>query len=164
MGEPGVSEFGNYEHGSKYGLWYKIDHSGDLLSIENFRNNVLDGEVKYYDQGRLYCIGHYRGLNPRNKFDTIVVMHPVTQEEQYKVISTDQGALRHGTWQYFDPANGYLVKEEEYQVDELVFRKDYDVAGGADSLARKRHEAQMPHNKKKKALPPAGKKLSYTEH
>ena len=123
MGEPGINEFGNYEHGEKYGMWYKIDDKGDLVAIESFRHDVLDGEVKYYDQGKLYCIGHYRGLNPKNKFDTIVIMHPVTQEEEYRIIPTDNGSLRHGSWKYYDPQNGYLVKEEEYQVDELVYKK-----------------------------------------
>lgn len=162
LGEPGVREFGKYEHGNKLGTWYKIDPKGDLVAIENYRNNVLDGEVKYYDQGRLYCTGHYRGLNTRNAYDTIVVVHPISQEEQYRVISTEQGTLRHGTWQYYDPANGRLLKLEEYQVDELVYRKDY--AAEADSMLRKRHEANMPHNKTNKVVLPAGKKVSYTEY
>ena len=44
MGEEGFTEFGTYEHGIKYGKWYKIDGEGDLLSVETFRNDVLDGE------------------------------------------------------------------------------------------------------------------------
>lgn len=164
MGEPGINEFGKYEHGLKFGAWYKVDHSGDLVAIEHYRNDVLDGEVKYYDQGKLYCIGNYRGLNPRNKFDTIVITHPISHEEEYRVIPTIQGALRHGLWQYFDPGSGRLVKEEEYQVDELVYRKDYDISAKADSILRKKHEARMPHINSKGSAgePPAGKKVSYT--
>ncbi len=164
MGEPGISVFGNYEHGIRYGAWYKIDHSGDLISIEHFRNNVLDGEVRYYDQGRLYCVGYYRGLNPGKAFDTIVVTHPVTHEEQYKVVSTDQGALRHGNWSYYDPYNGRLIKEEEYQVDELIYKKEYDVSAAADSLLKKKRAEVMPHNTGKGAAAPPGKKYSYTEY
>ncbi|HRO42418.1 MAG TPA: hypothetical protein PL009_06260 [Flavipsychrobacter sp.] len=164
MGEPGINEFGNYQHGYKLGIWYKIDHAGELVAIESFRNNVLDGEVKYYDRGRLYCIGHYRGLNPKNAYDTIVITHPITQEEEYKVIATDQGSLRHGSWKYFDPGNGRLIKEEEYQVDELIFKKDYEVSAAADSIYHKKHEAAMPHNQRKRVLPPTGKKVSYSEY
>jgi len=162
MGEPGISEFGNYDHGSKAGAWYKIDNMGDLVAIETFRNNVLDGEVKYYDQGKLYCVGHYRGLNPRQKYDTVVVMHPVTQEEEYKVIPTDHGSLRHGNWKYYDPSNGHLIKEEEYQVDELVYKKDYEVSAAADSVYQKKHEAMLPHISGKTVKLPPGKKISYT--
>jgi len=162
MGEPGISEFGNYDHGSKYGTWYKIDNFGDLVAIEMFKNNVLDGEVKYYEQGKLYCVGHYRGLNPKNKYDTVVVMHPVTQEEEYRVIPTDNGSLRHGNWKYYDPNNGHLIKEEEYQVDELIYKKDYEVSAGTDSIYRRKHEALMPHVTGKGVKLPAGKKVSYT--
>ena len=163
MGESGLNEFGHYEHGHRTGPWYKIDHDGDLVAIESFRNDVLDGEVKYYDRGRLYCIGHYRGLNPQNKYDTIVVTHPITQEEHYRVIPTDNGSLRHGTWQYFNPDNGHLIKEEEYQVDELISRKEYETSSALDSVYRRKHEALMPHNRPLKASVPPGKRISYTE-
>jgi antitoxin component YwqK of YwqJK toxin-antitoxin module len=164
MGEPGVNEFGNYDHGIKVGNWYKVDNGGDLVSIEAYRNDVLDGEVKYYDQGKLYCVGHYRGLNPKYAFDTIVVTHPVTQEEEYKVVATDNGSLRHGTWKYYNPGTGSLIKEEEYQVDELVFHKEYEVSSKVDSVYMKKHEAMMPHNSGAKAKLPPGKKVSYTTY
>jgi hypothetical protein len=164
MGEPGTNEFGNYDHGKKYGIWYKIDDQGDLVSIETFRNNVLDGEVKYYNMGRLYCIGHYRGLTPTQKYDTIMVMHPITHEEAYKVISTENGTMRHGTWQYFNPQSGQLVREEEYQVDELVYKKDYEVSAARDSAYMKQHIEALPHNQGKIASPPPGKRFSYTNY
>jgi antitoxin component YwqK of YwqJK toxin-antitoxin module len=163
MGEPGTTEFGSYDHGTKYGVWYKLDTQGDLIAIESFRNNVLDGQVKYYDRGRLYCTGHYRGLNPRNKFDTIMVMDPITHNESYKVIAADQGTVRHGTFQYFNPYNGHLIKEEEYQVDELVFKKDYEISANVDSIYLKQHEQRMPHKTGARYTPPPGKKVSYTD-
>jgi len=162
LGEPGVNMFGNFNHGLRTGAWYAIDHLGDLISIETYRNDVLDGEVKYYDQGKLYCTGQYRGLNPANDFDTIVVVNPVTQEEDYRIIATERGSLRHGSWRYFDPATGRLAKEEEYQVDELIYRKDYELAQQADSLYRKNHEASMPHNKKGKFLSSPAKRSRST--
>lgn len=164
MGEPGITEFGNYDHGIKYGPWYKINNEGDLVSIENFRNNVLDGEVKYYDHGQLYCIGHYRGLNPKQQYDTIVVTHPITHEESYKVISTDNGTMKHGTWFYYNPQNGHLVKEEEYQVDELIYHKEYEVSSKADSTFKKIHQKNLPHNKGDMYTPPHGKDVSYTTY
>lgn len=163
MGEPGLTEFGNFDHGVKYGVWYKLDTEGDLVAIESFRNNVLDGEVKYYDRGRLYCTGHYRGLNPKNKFDTIMVMDPITHLESYRMVATDQGSMRHGTFRYFNPVNGHLIKEEEYQVDELVYKKEYEVSAASDSILIKQHELRMPHKKGSYYTPPPGKRVSYTE-
>jgi hypothetical protein len=122
----------------------------------------LDGEVKYYDRGHLYCVGNYRGLNASQAYDTIVVMDPVTQAESYKVISTENGTLRHGTWKYYNPGTGQLMREEEYQVDELVFKKDYHVSAGMDSVYRRKHEMKMPHRKGEQYAPPSAKRHSYT--
>ncbi len=162
MGEPGVSEFGSYDHGFRYGFWYKIDHAGDLVSIEHFKNGVLDGEVKYYDRGRLYCIGHYRGLNPLYQFDTIVVMDPITHDEKLRVIPTEYGSLRHGMWVYYDPESGATLKEEEYQVDDLIYRKEYNISAAADSLMRLRNQARLPHLKAKQDHTPAARRQSLT--
>ena len=159
MGEPARKEFGNYEQGYKNGLWYQLDAEGELLAIENYRNNILDGEVRYFDQGKLFCIGHYRGLNPHQDFDTIVVVNPESMEEKYHVLSTEKGSLRHGSWKYFSSENGNLIREEIYQVDNLVFKKDYDYSG-SDSVFRKQYELKLPHFQKKHYAPPAGKSTS----
>lgn len=145
MGEPGMTEMGHYEHGRKYGTWYKMDHAGDLIAIEVFRNGVLDGEAKYFEQGQLYCIGNYRGLNPEQRFDTIVVVDPDTHEESYKTISSEYGTVRHGFWRYYDPSTGHLTREEEYIADELIFRQDYAYTAKADSIRKKRHQEKLPH-------------------
>src|ERR1044072_8404739 len=144
MGEEGFSEFGNYDHGSKSGKWYKIDDQGDLLSVETYRNDVLDGEVKYYDKGQLTCIGHYRGLNPEKQYDTVMVVHPVTGEETLRSIASEKGTLRHGTWQFFDPQTGKLLKEEEYQVDDLIYTHRFNLTK-ADSLASDAQAKKLPH-------------------
>jgi antitoxin component YwqK of YwqJK toxin-antitoxin module len=140
MGEPAYSEVGNYDHGHKIGTWYKIDGEGDMVSIENFKNNVLDGEVKYYDRGHLTCIGHYRGLNPSQAYDTIIVTNPATGAEFLKQISTDKGTLRHGMWRYYDAMTGRLIREEEYQVDDLIYKKDFAAIKQDSSYYKKREQ------------------------
>lgn len=160
MGEPGFSEFGNYQHGSKFGQWYKIDTEGDLMAIENFRDDILDGEVKYYTAGRLTCTGNYRGLNRKQEMDTVVVVDPVSGDESLVSVPTYKGSLRHGMWKFYDPQTGKLVREEDYQVDDLVYHKDFDVAK-EDSTYIKKREEKMPHNTKNQYTPPAGKATSY---
>ena len=160
MGEEGFSEFGNYDHGLKYGKWYKIDGEGDLMSVESFRNDVLDGEVKYYDKGQLTCTGNYRGLNPDTQFDTIMVTHPVTGAETLRTVATERGTVRHGLWRFYDPQTGKLLKEEEYQVDELVYSHKFNLTK-ADSLATQAHIKELPHSKGVEYKPPADKQVDY---
>jgi hypothetical protein len=163
MGEPGTIESGSYEHGKRTGLWYVINDQGDLISSEAYAFDVLDGEVKYYDRGQLYCRGHYRGLSPRQDFDTIIVVDPITHDESYKVIATERGTMRHGTWRYYDPVSGALLKEEEYQVDELMFKKEYAVSQTVDSLYSRLRNKNLPHRKSARYAPPAGKQFHYTD-
>lgn len=162
LGEPGITEVGSYEHGKKYGTWYKMDHIGDLVSIELFRNDVLDGEAKYFERGQLYCTGFYRGLNPARPYDTIVVIDPDTHEASFKVIDTEKGTMRHGLWRYYEPASGQLIREEEYQVDELIYKQEFEQNSKADSLRRKKHQERLPHKKNNYYKPAAGKESLHT--
>jgi hypothetical protein len=159
MGEDAYFEFGDYDIGRKTGPWYKIDKEESLLAIENYRNDVLHGEVKYFDHGILLCIGHYRGLNTANLFDTIYVRDPETDTMVQRIISSDHGSLKHGVWKYYDEETGKLVKEEEYQVDDLIYRKEYSPR--KDNKASAQNEKGPNHRKRQKYRPPAGKEFSY---
>ena len=160
MGEPTFRESGSYYHGEKTGKWYKADTEGELMSMENYVGNALNGEVRYYDKGLLYCEGTYRGLNPLQEFDTIVIVDPVSHLESFKVISTDKGTVRHGTWRYYNPRTAELIRIEEYQVDELVYKREFVISSNTDSLLQKLHEQKMPHNSGTKSTAPVWKKLT----
>lgn len=157
MGEIGYTEFGHYQHGRRSGLWYKMDEEGQLVAIENYRNNALDGEVKYFENGKLASVGHYRGLNPDVVIDTIIVENPVTGAQTLTPVSSDRGSLRHGIWRFYNTENGRLMREEDYQVDELVFSKDFKMTR-QDSLYYIQKAAKLPHNRKVPPKLPAGKK------
>jgi len=160
MGEDAYREFGNFSGGRKTGLWYHMNSAGEITSIEQFRNNVLDGEVKYFENGKLVCIGHYRGLNPDQAFDTIFVENPVTGTEKLVAVSTERGTLRHGLWRYYDPKTGRLIREEDYQVDELLFRQEFALSN-TDSAYYAERDKRLPHNTKRIYQPPAGKRYHY---
>lgn len=163
MGETGTVEFGNYDHGLRNGIWYKMDrNTEDLISIETFKRGMLNGEVKYFDRGKLYCVGNYLALNPMQKYDTIVVTDPVSQDESLHVLSNESGAIRHGMWRYYNPDNGHLIKEEEYVADELVYKKDFEKEGNADSTQLGKYEEKLPHNTKKATYKPPPGKRSFT--
>lgn len=160
MGEDAFSEFGNYVTGRKNGMWYRLDNIGQITAIERFRNDVLDGEVKYFEQGKLVCIGHYRGLNTDQKYDTILVMDPVTHYEKLTPIPTDRGTLKHGLWRYYDPQTGRLIREEEYVVDEVISRQDFAISN-KDSLYYEQRNKMLPHMRKSIYRPPSGKGRIY---
>ena len=74
----------------------------------------------------------WRAVNPDNPYDTIDIFDLVDPRKVVRrdVIKLDGHTLRHGTWKYFDPDFGTVVKTEQYKLDKLV------VAGMAeDELA-----------------------------
>lgn len=159
MGERRVTELGHYEHGRRYGTWYTMDHVGEMVAVEIYRNGVLDGEAKYFENGQLYCVGNYRGLGPVSSIDTIIVVDPETYEEDYKGITSMSGTMRHGIWRYYDPESGILIREEEYVSDDLIYKQVFYNQSAIDSIKRQRHLEKLPHNQKTRYRPP-DKKLS----
>lgn len=157
-GEVAFYQFGTFDHGRKTGTWYKVDNDGELLAVEGYRNNVLNGEVKYYDKGRLYCIGNYRGLNPDHEFDTVWVEDPVTEQQLERIIPSERGTLRHGMWKFYNPESGRLIREEEYQVDDLIYRKDYNNQSADSAANNQRQKAVERRVKNQSAL---GKSVNY---
>lgn len=147
-GEPGAFRLGSYEHGLKTGLWYLSDDKGNMISIENFKLDVRDGEAKYFDNGQLTCIGHFRGLNPKEAIDTFMITNPLTGEEKLVSVPTERGSVKHGSWRYYDEFSGRLLKEEQYQADELIYRKDFSISP-ADSAHYQLRNKQLPHQENK---------------
>jgi hypothetical protein len=162
-GEKPFSEFGNYEHDLKYGTWYKLTKEGELIAIENFKNNLLEGDAKYYDQGKLYCEGSYMSKSSSQEKDTIVVTHPETLLESNKELPAYYGSFRQGEWRYYDTENGKTIRIEEYAEDELIYKRNLPNFF-SDSVAFKKREAMLPHNLMKKTSLPKGKKQSYLNY
>jgi antitoxin component YwqK of YwqJK toxin-antitoxin module len=161
MGEEAFAEWGSYNEGRKFGPWYRYDGEARVVSIENFKRGVRDGEAKYFENGTLVVAGNFRGLNPDYKYDTIWVLDPVTDVEHKRVIPTEQGSVRHGFWRYYDPRSGRLIRELDYVLDEVVDKKEFSIAP-VDSAWYKKREAAMPHMKNRFYKPPRGKQVSYT--
>lgn len=151
MGEPAFFEFGYYSNGEKTGSWYRLDVNGVPEAIEQFSRNVRNGEAKYFDQGRLVIVGHYRGLNPDVVIDTIVVEDPETGAESLVPIASAKGSVRHGLWRYYDPRTGRLLREEFYQLDEKISQQNFGMSQ-ADSAYYKQRDAILPHNRSDKPM------------
>ncbi|HET8572604.1 MAG TPA: hypothetical protein VFL76_01925 [Edaphocola sp.] len=144
MGQDACITFGQYDHDEKQGLWYKLDALGRLISIENYTNGVLNGTSQYYEKGNLICIGNFRGLNTKQKFDSVWVTDPVTGYDTMVVVPTESGSLRHGLWRYYNPVTGQLTAEERYQVGTLISRKEFNAPQATDSVRYERVPRHRP--------------------
>ncbi len=148
-------EIGNYINNKKNGVWKKVENL-KTVALENYKDDKLNGEVKYYSEGFLSCIGNYYGLYSTGKLDSIYVTNPVTEQVKLCILPTDLGSVKEGLWKYFYP-NGKLMKEDLYLMDELISSKEYDEFA-TDSLAIKNYITNMPHQPGIKTYIPFGSK------
>lgn len=144
-GEPATNTLGNYDHGEKTGTWYVSNERGDMISIENYKHDVKDGEVQYFENGRLTALGHYRGLNPNVPMDTFMLTDVATGEDRLMITPTERGSVRHGTWRFYDDMTGRLIREEQYQMDELISTHEFPFSV-SDSNYYQQRNSRLPHN------------------
>lgn len=163
MGEPATLEFGNYSSGKRNGLWCKMEkYTEKLINMETYKDGMLNGEVKYFEDGKLYCIGNYLALNPQYKYETFLIVDPVTHLERFKSVPTESGAIRHGYWRYYNTDSGYLYREEEYVGDDLVYSKNFKNQPKTTNVNGTTDSPKLPHQKHSNYKPPVGKR-SFTE-
>lgn len=124
-GEAGYHEVGQFQDNIKVGRWQQYSLDGRLLTDEFYKKGNKDGEAKYYEDGQLYCIGHFLALNSNKVYDTIQVEDPITNEFKNVAIKTDAGSVRHGFWTYYEPSTAVIKRVVEYQADEIVYERDY---------------------------------------
>lgn len=141
-------ELGEFSANKKNGTWKEYSKNGLLLQQVNYFNGYKNGEAKFYDQGRLVCIGNYKALRTDVAYDTIQVEDPITNEYTEKVVPTSLGSVRHGFWVYYKPPFNEIKRIEEWQVDDLVYEKDY--VSKTDSLYIQKRLESYPHNPNKK--------------
>lgn len=120
-GEPGYEEEGVFENNRKEGEWRVFNMIGDLIGIEHYRWGNKDGVAQYFDiNGQLRIEQGWKALNPDKVYDTIMVEDVDKLNSYYEVIVKNEGAsLKHGTWKYYDPNTGGVIKTETYTLGKL---------------------------------------------
>jgi antitoxin component YwqK of YwqJK toxin-antitoxin module len=115
-GEPGYEEEGIYKNDRKEGEWKLFSLMGDLVGIENYRWGLKDGICQYFTvHGELRLEQRWIALNPDKQYDTLVVEDIDKLDSYNTVIVKNEGAsLKHGTWKYYDPVSGMIVRTETY--------------------------------------------------
>ena len=121
-GEPGFEEQGVYINDKKEGQWQIFSLMGDLQAIENFRWGNKNGRSLYFTPfGQPMREESWKAVNPDNPYDTVDVYDVVdpTKVIDRVVVKLDGHTLKHGTWKYYDPEYGSIVKTEQYHLDKL---------------------------------------------
>lgn len=166
-GEPGYEEQGFYVDNKKEGQWQIFSLMGDLQAIENYRWGNKNGRSMYFTPfGQPLREESWKAVNPDNPYDTVDVYDLIdpTRVIDRVVVKLDGHTLKHGTWKYFDPEYGSIIKTEQYHLDKLRTPMDdlapIDISGNAkvksDTVAKKpaaKPQAILDYEKKN-----AGKK------
>ncbi len=155
-GEPGYEEQGIYKDGKKEGTWRMFNLIGDLLAKENYKWGYKNGTCSYYNLYGLLREESWKATNPTNPYDTIDVPDLNTDAVYKRVVKVEASTVKHGTWNYYDPQSGAVVKTEEYILDQLVDpKKKNALANGkniSDSASLKKSDSTVSSKNKPKEV------------
>jgi hypothetical protein len=121
-GEPGYDEQGYFTDDKKDGLWVRFSLVGDKIAEENYRWGSLNGKARYYTRlGALVREENWRAVDPNKNMDTVDVLdlNDPTKVIDRVVVKLTGQTYKHGTWTYYEPEWGGVVKTERYFLDKL---------------------------------------------
>ncbi|MBS3913898.1 MAG: toxin-antitoxin system YwqK family antitoxin [Bacteroidetes bacterium] len=101
----------HYLLGNKHGVFIKYDANGDTLSVENFKNNILDGEFMQWDSRKV--------AQPVRSRKTGLDVNLYTIERGVDVIGQFSEGKKDGFWRYGMFTN-YQHREGNYADDVMV--------------------------------------------
>lgn len=121
-GEPGYEEEGVFVNNKKEGPWRRYTLRGDFIALENFKHGDKDGKCQYLTKyGDLLREENWRAYNPDAPYDTIPIYgEGNNQIIDYKIVKAVPYSVKHGSWIYYNPATGLIVKKEEYDRGRLL--------------------------------------------
>jgi len=152
-GEPGYEEEGVYKDDKKEGVWRRYSLEGDLIAIENYKWGYKNGQCEYFNLFGRVREESWKAIDPKNPYDTIDVPDLNSDAVYKRVIKVDAFTVKHGTWNYYDPQTGALVKSEEYVLDQLQDpSKKKTALGKTDSTGLKKDSADLSKMKPKEVL------------
>jgi hypothetical protein len=121
-GERGYEEEGYFENDLKEGTWKRYSLDGVKIAEENYRWGKLNGKQKYFTyNGGLVREESWRAMDPANAYDTVSIydLKDPTREIDRVVVKNDGYAVKHGKWNYYDPAEGVIAATETYFMNKL---------------------------------------------
>ena len=124
-GEPGYEEEGIYKDNRKEGNWRLYDLTGDLIGLEYYRWGNKDGVCQYLNTaGELLREESWRAMNPDKPYDTLQI-EDIDHLDQYRtvVVKNEGVAIKHGTWKFYNPTTGLIIRTETYTLGKLEVPK-----------------------------------------
>lgn len=121
-GERGYEEEGYFENDLKEGTWKRYSLDGVKIAEENYNWGKLNGKQQYFTyNGGLLRVESWRAMDPANAYDTVSVydIKDPTKEIDRVVVKNDGFAVKHGKWNYYDPAEGAITATEFYFMNKL---------------------------------------------
>jgi antitoxin component YwqK of YwqJK toxin-antitoxin module len=120
-GEPGYEEEGEFVNNKREGTWRRFNLTGDLIAVENYRWGNKDGTCRYFTPlGDLLREEGWKAVNPENPYDTIEVpdvLNPTMMVK--KVVKLEGTTVQHGSWKFYDPQTGMVMKSEMWVLGEI---------------------------------------------
>jgi hypothetical protein len=170
-GEPGYEDEGAFINNKREGVWRRFNLMGDLVAIENYRWGYKNGVCRYFTIAGLEHEENWLAVNPAKAYDTIDVQDLQNPDKYEKVVVKIEGhSLRHGTWRYYFPPTGQILRTERYMLDQpynpetAILKKDSTNAKSlADTSGAVKSKTTSDKNKPKEVLEfekkNAGKKI-----
>jgi hypothetical protein len=125
---------------------------GDLLALENYKWGYKNGVCSYFNLWGLLREESWKAVDPKNPYDTIEVPDLNSDVVYKRVVKVEGFTVKHGTWKYYDPQNGTIVKTEEYVLDRLVDPKKKNAFANVDSSSAKKDTSLTSKVKPKEVL------------
>jgi hypothetical protein len=122
-GERGYDEEGYFENDQKDGTWKRYSLQGIKIAEENYRWGKFNGRCKYFTyNGGLLREENWRAMDPSRQYDTVPVydIKDPSKLIDMVVVKNEGVSMKHGTWNYYDPAEGVIVQTEKYRLNKLV--------------------------------------------
>lgn len=149
-GEPGYEEEGFYIDDRKEGEWKLYNLMGDLVGIENYRWGLKNGVAQYFLlHGGLRLEQSWIALNPDKQYDTLQV-EDLDKLDSYRtvIVKNEGAALKHGTWKYYDPQTGSLIRTENYEFGKALSNPDDVVVNPSDKKKVEKPQEVLDFEKK----------------
>lgn len=119
-GERGYEEEGYFINDKKEGAWRQFSLAGDMIAMENYRWGNKNGKCQYFTNiGDLLREESWKAVNPDDPYDTVAIydVNDPTKIVGTQIIKLEGYTLKHGTWRYFDPSVGTVIKTEKWFLD-----------------------------------------------
>jgi hypothetical protein len=90
--------------------------NGDLVGLEYYRWGNKDGVCQYFNNaGELLREESWRAMNPDKPYDTLEI-EDIDHLDQYRtvVVKNEGVAIKHGTWKFYNPTTGMIIRTETY--------------------------------------------------